>query len=103
MVDELLDTRPRHPDRRDRWAEGLSGSDRVGVRKTQIQLCIVHRVRNSLRYVSWNHRKAVRGTSARSTAAPTLEAAEAALESFSQTWDEITPLSAGSGEATVQT
>jgi transposase-like protein len=27
--------------------------------KTQVQLCIVHMVRNSLRYVSWKERKAV--------------------------------------------
>ena len=27
--------------------------------RTQVQLCIVHMVRNSLRYVSWKHRKAV--------------------------------------------
>jgi hypothetical protein len=28
-------------------------------RRTPVQLCIVHMVRNSLRYVSWKHQKAV--------------------------------------------
>lgn len=60
--------------------------------RTQIQLCIVHMVRNSLRYVSWKHRKGVVRDLRTIYGAPTLEAAEAALETFSQTWDDVTPL-----------
>jgi putative transposase len=60
--------------------------------RTQVQLCIVHMVRNSLRYVSWKHRKAVARDLRKIYSAPTLEAAEAALEAFSATWDEVTPL-----------
>jgi putative transposase len=60
--------------------------------RTQVQLCIVHMTRNSLRYVSWKHRKGVaKGLRAIYTA-PSIEAAEAALEEFSRTWDEVTPL-----------
>ena len=60
--------------------------------KTQIQLCIVHMVRNSLRYVSWKHRKGVARDLRKIYSAPTLEAAESALEAFAETWDETTPL-----------
>jgi putative transposase len=60
--------------------------------RTQVQLCIVHMVRNSIRYVSWKHRKALVRDLRTIYTAPSLEAAEAALESFAETWDEITPL-----------
>ena len=60
--------------------------------RTEIQLCLVHMVRNSLKYVSWKHRQGVaRGLRAIYTA-PTLEEAESALERFAATWDEICPL-----------
>lgn len=60
--------------------------------RTQVQLCIVHMVRNSLRYVSWKHRKAVARDLRAIYGAATLEAAEAALDTFQERWDEITPL-----------
>jgi putative transposase len=60
--------------------------------KSLVQLCIVHMVRNSLRYVSWKHQKAVARTCAGSTQAADAEAAEQELEAFSETWDEVTPL-----------
>ena len=60
--------------------------------KTQVQLCIVHMVRNSLRYVSWKHRKGVVRDLRKIYSAPSLEAAESALEAFAETWDEIAPL-----------
>jgi putative transposase len=60
--------------------------------RTLVQLCIVHMVRNSLRYVSWKHRKAVARDLRTIYAAPTLEAAEAALASFEESWDDLTPL-----------
>lgn len=59
---------------------------------TQVQLCIVHMVRNSLRYVSWKHKKACTRDLRRIYTAPTLEAAEVELERFAESWDEITPL-----------
>jgi len=59
--------------------------------KTQVQLCIVHMVRNSLRYVSWKDRRAVAKELRAIYRAPTAEAAEKALEAFSQKWDHRFP------------
>lgn len=71
---------------------------------TQVQLCVVHMVRNSLRYVSWKHRKAVARDLRKIYTAPTVDAAEAALEALSETWDEVRRLSsAGSGGHTGRT
>jgi len=55
--------------------------------KTDVQLCIVHMVRNSLRYVSWKERKAVAVDLRKIYTAPTAEAASVALESFAAKWD----------------
>jgi putative transposase len=55
--------------------------------KTQVQLCIVHMVRNSLRYVSWKERKIVAADLRAIYTASTVGSAWAALESFSQKWD----------------
>lgn len=60
--------------------------------KTQVQLCIVHMTRNSLRYVSWKHRKAVAKDLRAIYTAPSIEAAEAELVNFGGKWDEVTPL-----------
>lgn len=60
--------------------------------RTVVQLCVVHMVRNSLRYVSWKHRKAIARDLRKIYAAPSLEAAEAALDAFEETWEEVTPL-----------
>ena len=59
--------------------------------RTQVQLCIVHKVRNSLRYVPWKERKAVARDLCAIYAAPTLQAAEMALQEFSARWDEHYP------------
>ncbi len=50
--------------------------------KTQVQLCIVHMVRNSLKYVSWKERKAVAADLRTIYTAPSDEAAEQALTAF---------------------
>lgn len=60
--------------------------------KTQIQLCIVHMVRGSLRFVSWKERKAVSRDLRAIYRAPTLEAAEQALEAFEERWDARFPM-----------
>jgi putative transposase len=59
--------------------------------KTQVQLCIVHLVRNSLRYVSWKERKVVATDLRAIYTAATAEAAWAALEAFSEKWDARFP------------
>lgn len=55
--------------------------------KTRIQLCIIHMVRNSLKYVSWKDYKAVTSDLKRVYQAVTEEAALQALEAFATTWD----------------
>jgi putative transposase len=59
--------------------------------QTRIQLCIVHMVRNSLRYVSWKERKAVARDLRAIYSSPTAEAGEAALEAFAARWDPRFP------------
>jgi putative transposase len=60
--------------------------------RTEIQLCIVHMVRNSLKYVSWKHRKDVACDLRTVYTATTLEEAESALQDFAATWDPVCPL-----------
>lgn len=59
--------------------------------KTQVQLCIVHMVRNSLRYVGWKKKKAVAADLKSIYAAKTVEEAELALTRFSEKWDSEFP------------
>ena len=54
---------------------------------TQVQLCIVHKLRNSFKYVPWKDRKAVAKDLRAVYGATTLVEAEEALDRFSQTWD----------------
>lgn len=58
---------------------------------TVVQLCIVHMIRNSLKYVSWKERKAVARDLKAIYTAPTVEAAEVALEAFASRWDSRFP------------
>lgn len=70
--------------------EGLSGFAQAleaVYPNTAVQLCIVHKVRSSLRYVPWKARKAVAAGLRAVYSAPTLKQAEAALEDFARTWD----------------
>ena len=53
---------------------------------TRVQLCIVHQVRNSLKYVSWKDRKAVAASLRCIYTAPTEEAARTALSAFADQW-----------------
>jgi len=59
--------------------------------KTTVQLCMVHLVRNSLKYVSWKDRKAVAQDLKAIYHSVTAEEAERALEAFAQKWDEKYP------------
>ncbi len=59
--------------------------------KTQIQLCIVHLVRNSLNYVSWKHRKSVVADLRKIYMAITAVEAEQALVDFAECWDNLYP------------
>jgi len=59
--------------------------------ETQIQLCIVHMVRNSVRYVPWKDYKAVTADLKTIYQASTEESALQALEDFSDKWDDKYP------------
>ena len=59
--------------------------------QTQVQLCIVHKVRNSLKYVPWKERKTVAADLRAIYGAATLAEAEHALERFAERWDTKYP------------
>jgi putative transposase len=60
--------------------------------RTEVQLCIVHMVRNSLRFVSYKHRKQLAATLKEIYRAPTVEQAEEALAELEKDWDERYPM-----------
>ena len=59
--------------------------------QTRVQLCMVHMVRNSLRYVAYKHMKAVAADLKAMYSAITEAEAEFNLELFAQKWDALYP------------
>ena len=59
--------------------------------KTQVQLCIVHLVRNALRFVSYKDRRQVAADLKTIYKATTVEEAETNLEAFEQKWAQNYP------------
>ena len=59
--------------------------------KTEVQLCIVHMVRNSVKFVPYKDRKAVTTDLKEIYLAPSEDAAGTALESFAGKWDKKYP------------
>jgi putative transposase len=59
--------------------------------QTQVQLCIVHMVRNSLKYVTWKDYKAVTADLKQVYQSVTEEEALLALDRFSDRWDDKYP------------
>ena len=59
--------------------------------ETHIQLCIVHMVRNSMKYVPWKDYKHVAADLKQIYQSATEEEALLALDQFSETWDEKYP------------
>jgi len=59
--------------------------------KTQVQLCIVHQIRHSLRYVNWKQRKIIAADLKLIYGAATRSEAEHALENFATQWDAEHP------------
>lgn len=59
--------------------------------ETQIQLCIVHMVRNSVKYVPWKDYKAVTADLKKIYQSATEDEALLALEQFSERWDSKYP------------
>ena len=59
--------------------------------QTRVQLCIVHLIRNSLRYVSWKDRKAIATDLKMLYGVATESEAEQALVDFGERWDKQYP------------
>jgi putative transposase len=59
---------------------------------TQVQVCIVHMVRNSMRFVSWKDRKKTVSDLKKVYQAATEEQAQEALAEFERTWGERYPM-----------
>lgn len=60
--------------------------------EAEVQLCIVHMVRNSLKFVSYKDRKKIAADLKQVYRAATVEQAEEALKDFEETWDSRYPM-----------
>jgi putative transposase len=67
--------------------KGLPSAIEAVFPKAQVQLCIVHLVRNCLNYVSWKERKAVAADLKPIYGAATSEEGRQRLEGFAEKWD----------------
>ena len=75
--------------------DGLSGfSEAINsvYPRAEVQSCIVHAVRNSLKFVGWKERKKVAADLKLIYQSPTKEAAEAELKKFKKKWDGVHPI-----------
>jgi len=59
--------------------------------QTQVQLCIVHMIRNSVRFVNWQDRKTICADLKMIYTAATEQQAQNALEAFGEKWDKKYP------------
>ncbi len=71
--------------------KGLPEAIETAFPKTEVQLCIVHLVRQSLNYVGWKQRKEVASDLKLVYCAATREEAELRLEEFAGKWDSRYP------------
>ena len=60
--------------------------------QTQVQLCIVHMIRNSVRFVNWRDRRKICADLKLIYTAATEQEAEMALDDFAQKWDDKYPM-----------
>lgn len=75
--------------------DGLSGfSDAISTvfPKTEIQLCVIHQIRNSLKFVSYKARKELMKDLKNVYQALILEEAELAFEQFKEKWEGKYPI-----------
>ncbi|ABO50349.1 transposase, mutator type [Desulforamulus reducens MI-1] len=75
--------------------DGLSGfSEAINTAfpKTQIQLCVIHQIRNSLKYVPYKYRKELMKDLKKVYQALTIEEAEFAFEEFKEKWGSKYPV-----------
>ena len=70
---------------------GLPHAVECAYPQADVQLCVVHHVRNVTKFVSWKDRKALCADRRPIYTAPTIEAAESALEQFGQNWSKRYP------------
>ena len=71
--------------------QGISEAITTMFPQAEIQKCIVHQIRNSLKFVSWKERKEVASDLKRIYTSPTEEQALLELEKFSSKWDKKYP------------
>jgi transposase-like protein len=71
--------------------KGISEAIEAVFPRAEIQKCIVHQIRNSLRYVSWKERKAMAKDLRAIYEAATEQEGAAALERFAEKWDKRYP------------
>ncbi len=78
------------------WLGVLSDLQNRGIQaifpKTEVQLCVVHQIRNSLRYVGSKHQKAFMVDLKRVYQALNKEAAESALDELEKIWGDKYPI-----------
>lgn len=67
---------------------GFTDTIRSVFPESKTQICVVHQIRNACKYVVWKDRKAFTADMRDIYSAPNKQAAEAALESFAQKWEE---------------
>lgn len=75
--------------------DGLSGfSEAINTAfsRTEIQLCIIHQIRNSLKYVSYKEQKELIADLKKVYQALTIEAAELAFSAFKEKWGKRHPI-----------
>ena len=75
--------------------DGLSGfSEAINAvfPQTELQLCVIHQIRNSMKYVPYKHKKEVMADLKKVYQALTLEEAEFAFEEFKEKWDSKYPI-----------
>ena len=75
--------------------DGLTGLPDAAVSvfpSVDVQLCVVHHIRNCTRFVSYKDRKAFCAAMRPIYTAPTIEAAERALEAFESVWGARYPM-----------
>jgi putative transposase len=75
---------------------GLPDAVRAVFPQADVQLCVVHQIRNATRFVSYKDRKTFCAAMRPIYTAPTIEAAELALERFEQAWGSRYPMSVAS-------
>lgn len=72
--------------------KGLPDAIQTAFPKTEVQLCIIHQIRNSLRYVSWKDYKGLMSDLKLVYRATTQEKAEKELDCFEEKWGGKYPL-----------